>query len=73
MRLSLENNLLSVDNYKQIMNLSSDLIQLEEIMIQGCNMNVLYLDKYRIVLEGTFKGIQLGDNKHDIQNNNGQK
>ncbi len=73
MQLSLENNLLSIDNYKQIMKLSSDLIQLEEVIIQGCNINVLYLDKYRIILQGTFRGIQLGDNKHDIQNNNEQK
>ena len=73
MRLSLENNLLSIDNYKQIISLSSDLIQVEEVIIQGCNLNVLFLDAYQIVIKGTFKQIQLGDNTHEIQNYNEKK
>lgn len=73
MHISLENNLLSIDNYKQIIDLKSDLIQLEEVIVQGCKLNVVYLDPQRIVLTGTFKIIQLGDNKHEIQNYNAKK
>lgn len=73
MRISLENNLLSIDNYKQIINLTNDLIQLEEVIVQGCKLNVLYLDSYQIIIQGTFKQIQLGDNTHEIQNYNEKK
>lgn len=70
MRLSIENNLLSIDNYKQIMKLSSDLIQIEDLCVEGRELNVLYLDKFRIVIGGIFRIIILGESKNDIQNNN---
>lgn len=73
MRLALENNLLSIDNYKQIMELTNDLIQVEGVRIKGQDLKVKYLDKRKIVIQGTFKGIQLGDNIYELQSDNEQK
>lgn len=73
MQLVLENNLMSIDNYKQIMELTNDLIQVEGVRIKGQNLKVKYLDKRSIVIQGTFKVIQLGDNIYELQSNNEQK
>lgn len=69
MQLSLEKNLLSIDNYKQIFVLDSDLIQVKDIKVVGEKFKVLYLDGYKIVIQGIFKNIQLGDIDNELQNN----
>lgn len=69
MQLSLEKNLLSIDNYKQIFVLGSDLIQVKDIKVVGEKFKVLYLDGYKIVIQGIFKNIQLGDIDDELQNN----
>lgn len=69
MQLSLEKNLLSIDNYKQIFVLDSDLIQVKDIKVVGEKFKVLYLDGYKIVIQGIFKNIQLGDIDDELQNN----
>lgn len=61
MTISLENNLLSVDNYKQIFELESDLIQVEGLKIHGSELKVLFLDSYRIIIKGKVSCIQLGE------------
>lgn len=61
MTISLENNLLSIDNYKQIFKLEHDLIQVEGLEIQGEKLKVLFLDGYRIVIKGKIRCIQLGE------------
>lgn len=61
MTISLENDLLSIDKYKQIFKLESDLIQVEGLIIQGSGLKVLFLDAYRIVIKGKVSCIQLGE------------
>lgn len=70
MRLSIEKNLLSIDNYNQIIDIKNDLIVAENIIIYGSDLRVIFLDKYRIVIKGLFKNIKLGDIINEIQNYN---
>lgn len=61
MKIYIENNLLSIDNYNQIIDIKDDLIKLEKIEISGNNMSIRFLDKYRIVVSGKFSNINLGE------------
>lgn len=61
MLMKVENNLASIDNYKQICSVADDLIVLEEIKIRGNNLKIKYLDKNRIVIVGIIKSINIGD------------
>lgn len=61
LKINIENNLLSIDNYNQIIDINNDLILLDKIEIIGSNLSVKFLDKYRIVVSGCFKNIKLGD------------
>lgn len=70
MRISIEKNLLSIDNYNQIIDIKNDLIVAENIIIYGSDLRVIFLDKYRIVIKGLFKKIKLGDIINEIQNYN---
>ena len=51
LQVKIEKNLIAVDNYKQICNINSDLIVLEELKIKGSNLKIKYLDKNRIACE----------------------
>jgi hypothetical protein len=59
--IKIENNLASIDNYKQICSVADDLIVLEEIKIRGKNLKIKFLDKNRIVIVGIIKSIYIGD------------
>jgi hypothetical protein len=61
MLIKIENNLASIDNYKQICSVASDLIVLEEIKVKGNNLKIKFLDKNRIVIVGVIKSISIGD------------
>lgn len=61
MQLTINNNLLSIDNYEQIIEIDNDLIRLKMISIKGYNMKIKYLDKFRIVVSGEVKEIKLGE------------
>ena len=62
MKIALDNNLLSVDNYNQIIEIESDLISLDTVIISGKDMKILYLDKFRIIISGVFENIKIGEN-----------
>ena len=72
MDLEYHDNILCIDNYKQIKHLSSDLIVLEGIEIRCENMHVLRLDAHQIVVRGCMNQWILRAEKHDIQNQNEQ-
>ena len=61
MLIKIENNLASIDNYKQICSVASDLIVLEAIKVKGNNLKIKFLDKNRIVIVGVIKSISIGD------------
>lgn len=61
MQLTINNNLLSIDNYEQIIEINNDLIRLKMISIKGYNLKIKYLDKFRIVISGEVKEIKLGE------------
>lgn len=61
MHIKIDDNLIAIDNYKQICNINSDLIVLEQMKINGNNLKIKYLDKNRIVIVGVIKSIYFGD------------
>lgn len=61
LKIYIEKNILSIDNYNQIIDVKSDLIKLENIEIAGSDLSIRFLDKYRIVVSGSFKNIRLGE------------
>lgn len=61
MMMKIENNFAAIDNYKQICSVTSDLIVLKEVKIIGSNLKIKFLDKNRIVIVGTIKTINIGD------------
>lgn len=61
MQLCLNNNLLSIDNYEQIIEIGDALIRLRYITINGNSLKIKYLDKYRIVIAGEVKEIKIGE------------
>ena len=61
MQLRLENNLCSIDNYKQIKSLSSDLILIDTISIFGSDFEILRLDYEKIIICGKFIRINIGE------------
>ena len=61
MHIKIDNNLIVVDNYKQICNINNDLIVLEELKVKGNDLKIKYLDKSRIVIVGVIKHIDFGD------------
>lgn len=73
MKIYFENNLLSVDNYKQIINITSDLILLQDLKVKGSNIKVLSIDPYKIVISGNIYNIIIGEGYNAIQGDNEQK
>ncbi|MDE7106143.1 MAG: YabP/YqfC family sporulation protein [Anaeroplasmataceae bacterium] len=62
-------NILSISNYRQIQQMDSDLIALENIRIEGHNLKVLRLDKDSILIQGVIIKIEMKeDKKNDLQN-----
>lgn len=50
--------------------MNNDLICLSNIKIYGSNMQIIFIDKYQIVIKGSIFKIELGDFNNDIQNKN---
>lgn len=61
MKLYLEKNMLSIDNYIQIIDVRNDLIEMENVTISGDDLKIIYVDKYKVVINGVIKKIKLGD------------
>lgn len=61
MYFSYENNLLGIDNYKQIIEIKNDLIKLDYLSIKGKDLKVRYLDKYKIIIAGVITDLHIGD------------
>lgn len=68
MEFEYQKKILLVDNYKQIKQLSNDLIELENISIYGTKLVVLRLDSKQIILRGNIEKIILKDEANDLQN-----
>ena len=61
LKISIENKIVAVDNYEQIIEISDALIKLKKLIIKGNNLKIKYLDKYRVVLQGEVNEIKLGE------------
>lgn len=61
MKIEINNNLISIDNYKQIKHIENDLIVLQNVKIIGKSLNIKHLDQYLIVVEGIINNITLGE------------
>ena len=70
MKIEINNNLISVDNYKQIKHIENDLIVLQNVKIIGKSLNIKHLDQYLIVVEGIINNITLGEWDNELQNKN---
>ena len=57
MKIEINNNLISVDNYKQIKQIENDLIVLQNVKIIGKSLNIKHLDQHLIVVEGIINNI----------------
>lgn len=55
-----KNNFMQIDNYKQIYKLTSDLIVLDNLIIEGISLKILYLDKDRIEISGNIARVIKG-------------
>lgn len=73
MKLRIENKLLLVDNFGQIINITNDLIETNRIIINGYNFKIKYLDVNKIIVYGNFTNVRiLGDN-FELQNQDEEK
>ena len=70
MLFSYAKNILTIDKYRDIILMNNDLICLSNIKIYGTNMQIIFIDKYQIVIKGSIFKIELGDFNNDIQNKN---
>lgn len=57
MELEIKNNLIRVDNYKQILDIASDLIILENVKISGNSLRIVSMDKHSIIISGNILNI----------------
>jgi len=64
--LEINNNLMRVDNYRQILTLKNDLIRLTNITIYGNNMMVIRLDDYSIVIKGEFNKLIMNGEEDEL-------
>ncbi|MGM9969453.1 MAG: YabP/YqfC family sporulation protein [Anaeroplasma sp.] len=61
MKINIENKLLSIDNYIQIIEVNNDLIVLEKVRVYGYNLKIIKLDPYQVVMQGNFSKIEFGE------------
>lgn len=54
------NNYLKVTNYRQLKQLQNDLIEVDNLLITGNNLNILKIDKEEIVIKGIILNLKLG-------------
>ena len=54
------NNYLKVTNYRQLKQLKNDLIEIDNLLITGNNLNILKIDKEEIVIKGIILNLKLG-------------
>ena len=66
MNLEINNNLMRVDNNRQIITLKNELIRLTNITIYGTNMMVIRLDDYSIVIKGKFEKLVMNGEDDEL-------
>lgn len=68
MELEIKNNLIRVDNYKQILDIASDLIILENVKISGNSLRIVSMDKHSIIISGNILNISFRnwENQYEI-------
>ena len=54
------NNYIKVTNYRQLKQLKNDLIEVDNLLITGSNLNILKIDKEVIVIKGIINNLKLG-------------
>ena len=54
------NNYLKVTNYRQLKQLKNDLIEIDNLLITGKDLNILKIDKEVIVIKGIIINLKLG-------------
>lgn len=72
MEIYYKNNFIQIDNYGQINNINNDLIILNNLIIKGNNLSIIYLDKDRIKIKGIINMAYKGDND-EIPSDNDKK
>ncbi len=73
MDLEYHKNFLAVDNYKQIKQLSDDLIELEQVTIEGKDLKIVRSDGYQMIIQGVVQKIWIRTDENDLQNQNEQR
>lgn len=66
MILEINNNLLRVDDYRQIIDIKNDLIKLNNITIYGNDLKVVRLDNYSIVIYGIFNQLIMNGEEDEL-------
>ena len=61
MHFELYNNKIAIYEYRQIIDLRSDLINLSDIVINGQDLVIKKISKEEIIIEGIIKSILLGE------------
>ena len=59
MRIQLEDNILLIDNYIQIISIAYDLIILENIKIEGKDLNIVRLNPISLIIKGNITSISI--------------
>ena len=54
------NNYLKVTNYRQLKQLKSDLIEVDNLLITGSDLHILKIDKEVIVIKGIINNLKVG-------------
>lgn len=54
------NNYIKVTNYRQLKQLKNDLIEVDNLLITGSNLNIIKIDKEVIVIKGIINNLKLG-------------
>ena len=54
------NNYIKVTNYRQLKQLNNDLIEVDNLLITGSNLNIIKIDKEVIVIKGIINNLKLG-------------
>ena len=54
-----DNNLIYIENYKNIKEVLKNQISIDHYLIIGNNLNIISLDKYLVIIEGVIDSIEI--------------
>lgn len=63
-RILFSNNVLYIEKYIKIINISSEVIELEKIIIKGIDIHITSMDKYTLIVEGKIEEIRRKKDEH---------